>query len=121
MLAKKRKLEQQENEGQTPGCKLHVVNLMYPRTSGRNPESRLLQKLRSCFDFFRKKPRIGSIAYLSLSWAKSANYASKHSSCRVDIVSFAAVIRVVTRHATLLSGEERCVTRDDPNNGCEGD
>ena len=37
------------------------------------------------------------------------------------IVSFAAVIRVVTRHATLLSGEERCVTSDDPNNGCEGD
>ena len=40
-----------------------------------------------------------------------------------DVVSFAAVIRVVTRHATLLptSGEERCVTSDDPNNGCEGD
>ena len=39
------------------------------------------------------------------------------------VVSFAAVIRVVTRHATLLpiSGEERCVTSDDPNNGCEGD
>ena len=39
------------------------------------------------------------------------------------LVSFAAVIRVVTRHATLLptSGEERCVTSDDPNNGCEGD
>ena len=46
------------------------------------------------------------------------------------IVSFAAVIRVVTRHATLLitaaketkvSGKERCVTSDDPNNGCEGD
>ena len=30
------------------------------------------------------------------------------------LVSFAAVIRVVTRHATLLpSGEERCVTSDD--------
>ena len=41
----------------------------------------------------------------------------------VTLVSFAAVIRVVTRHATLLptSGEERCVTSDDPNNGCEGD
>ena len=40
----------------------------------------------------------------------------------VPLVSFAAVIRVVTRHATLLpSGEERCVTSDDPNNGCEGD
>ena len=40
-----------------------------------------------------------------------------------SVVSFAAVIRVVTRHATLLptSGEERCVTIDDPNNGCEGD
>ena len=42
------------------------------------------------------------------------------------LVSFAAVIRIVTRHATLLptsgiSGEERCVTSDDPNNGCEGD
>ena len=39
------------------------------------------------------------------------------------LVSFAAVIRVVTRHATLLptSGEERCLTSDDPNNGCEGD
>ena len=36
------------------------------------------------------------------------------------VVSFAAVIRVVTRHATLLK-EERCVTSDDPNNGCEGD
>ena len=35
------------------------------------------------------------------------------------VVSFAAVIRVVTRHATLL--HERCVTSDDPNNGCEGD
>ena len=35
-----------------------------------------------------------------------------------DLVSFAAVIRVVTRHA---SGEERCVRSDDPNNGCEGD
>ena len=34
------------------------------------------------------------------------------------IVSFAAVIRVVTRHATLLP---TCVTSDDPNNGCEGD
>ena len=43
---------------------------------------------------------------------------------RVDkvLVSFAAVIKVVTRHATLLlSGEKRCVTSDDPNNGCEGD
>ena len=41
----------------------------------------------------------------------------------VTLVSFAAVIRVVTRHATFLptSGEERCVTSDDPNNGCEGD
>ena len=31
------------------------------------------------------------------------------------LVSFAAVIRVVTRHATLLptSGEERCVTSDE--------
>ena len=40
-----------------------------------------------------------------------------------DLVSFAAVIRVATRHATLLPtrGEERCVTSDDPNNGCEGD
>ena len=42
---------------------------------------------------------------------------------RLQLVSFAAVIRVVTRHATLLptnvSGEERCVTSDDPNNGCE--
>ena len=40
-----------------------------------------------------------------------------------SIVSFAAVIRVVTRHATLLptSGKERCVTSDDPNNGREGD
>ena len=40
-----------------------------------------------------------------------------------EVVSFAAVIRVVARHATLLptSGEERCVTSDDPNNGCEGD
>ena len=38
------------------------------------------------------------------------------------LVSFAAVIRVVIRHATLqISGEERCVTSDDPNNGCEGD
>ena len=73
--------------------------------------------------------------------------------CKSDVllVSFAAVIRVVNRHATLLptngcsrerripfplflrtnrmhvivigyvSGEERCVTSDDPNNGCEGD
>ena len=43
----------------------------------------------------------------------------------LHLVSFAAVIRVVTRHATLLptkgSGEERCVTSDDPNNGCEWD
>ena len=39
---------------------------------------------------------------------------------RKSVVSFAADIRVVTRHAT-LSGEERCVTSDDPNNGCEGD
>ena len=37
-----------------------------------------------------------------------------------NLFSFAAVIRVVTRHATLLptkwgvSGEERCVTSDDP-------
>ena len=61
MLAKKRKLEQQENEVQTPGCKLHVVNLMYPRTSGRNPECRFLQKLRLCFDFFRKTPRKYSV------------------------------------------------------------
>ena len=38
-----------------------------------------------------------------------------------QVVSFAAVIRVVTRHATLLPTEERCVTSDDPNNGCEGD
>ena len=40
------------------------------------------------------------------------------------VVSFAAVIRVDTRHATLLPtvrGEERCVTSDDPYNGCEGD
>ena len=35
------------------------------------------------------------------------------------LVSFAAVIRAVTRHATFLP--ERCVTSDDPNNGCEGD
>ena len=73
--------------------------------------------------------------------------------CKSDVllVSFAAVIRVVNRHATLLptkgcsretripfplflrtnrmhvivigyvSGEERCLTSDDPNNGCEGD
>ena len=43
----------------------------------------------------------------------------------LHLVSVAAVIRVVTRHATLLptkgSGEERCVTSDDPNNGCEWD
>ena len=44
----------------------------------------------------------------------------KNSKARGAVVSFAAVIRVVTRHAT-LSGEERCVTSDDPNNGCEGD
>ena len=33
----------------------------------------------------------------------------------LGLVSFAAVIRVVTRHATLLptSGEERCVTSDE--------
>ena len=43
----------------------------------------------------------------------------------LHLVSFAAVIRVVTRHATLFptngSGEKRCVTSDDPSNGCEGD
>ena len=44
----------------------------------------------------------------------------KNSKARWAVVSFAAVIRVVTRHAT-LSGEERCVTSDDLNNGCEGD
>ena len=32
----------------------------------------------------------------------------------LELVSLAAVIRVVTRHATLM-------TSDDPNNGCEGD
>ena len=32
------------------------------------------------------------------------------------LVSFEAVIRVVTRHATLLGA-----LRDDPNNGCKGD
>ena len=37
-----------------------------------------------------------------------------------SIVSFAAVIRVVTRHAMPLR-EERCVTSDNPNNGCEED
>ena len=42
-------------------------------------------------------------------------------SSRDFIVSFTAVIRVVTRHSTLLPTEERCVTSDDPNNGCEGD
>ena len=42
-------------------------------------------------------------------------------SSRDFTVSFTAVIRVVTRHATLLPTEERCVTSDDPNNGCEGD
>ena len=36
------------------------------------------------------------------------------------LVSFAAVIKVVTRHATLLP-TKRCVTSDDPNNDCEGD
>lgn len=82
MLAKKRKLEQQENEVQTPGCKLHVVNLMYPRTSGRNPECRFLQKLRLCFDLISFQKRRGSIVYLSSSWSKSANYGFKHSSCR---------------------------------------
>ena len=44
----------------------------------------------------------------------------KNSKARGAVVSFAAVIRVVTRYAT-VSGEERCVTSDDPNNGCEGD
>ena len=44
----------------------------------------------------------------------------KNSKARCAVVSFAVVIRVVTRHAT-LSGEERCVTSDDLNNGCEGD
>ena len=35
----------------------------------------------------------------------------KNSKARWAVVSFAAVIRVVTRHATLLpTGEERCVT-----------
>ena len=45
------------------------------------------------------------------------------SKAKPTLVSFAAVSRVVTCHATLLptSGEERCVTSDDPNNGCEGD
>ena len=28
---------------------------------------------------------------------------------------------LVTQRSSLLSGEERCVTSDDPNNGCEGD
>ena len=40
------------------------------------------------------------------------------------LVSFAAVIRVVTQRSsplTAVSGEERCVTSNDPNNGCEGD
>ena len=32
------------------------------------------------------------------------------------LVSFAAVIRVVTQRSS-----ERCVTSDDPNNGCKGD
>ena len=35
---------------------------------------------------------------------------------------YGAAISYATSHATLLpTGEERCVTSDDPNNGCEGD
>ena len=65
---------------------------------------------------------------VSFSFTRSNTYAYFGESymmlgARERVVSFAAVIRVVTRHATLLptSGEERCVTSDDPNNGCEGD
>ena len=82
MLAKKRQLEQQENEEQTPGCKLHVVNLMYPRTSSTDkPESRLLQNCVHVSISFEK--RRGSIVYLSLSWSKSARTTLKHSRCHV--------------------------------------
>ena len=117
-------------------CSWKEFIFCYPIVRGKSQgylsqNKRSLEEWNTSFPFpkfrlFSQASSVSTVVSVGMcDWSHSEKNYGRHLSRVVTpstspsyIVSFAAVIRVVTRHATLL---ERCVTSDDPNNGCEGD